>query len=358
MKKYPFLESLGSADGRFVEEVLEYNTAERRIFMKKKIIAIALAAAIAALCGMTAFAVGSGLKDMRGLVGMKGYVDSENDSHNVPDSLGDIDLESIGTSLVGEDDPAPEPGESRITGIVAGRSGYWVTFEVNVNDADFAESVADFGACEYDWEHIDAYGVSPLGIRSDFGGIICTPKLVSAEDGILMFAFNGTAFGGIPDEIAFSCKGFTLRDAAGGRSYKNDRGFEFSVKKSDCISAQTLTSKEQNEIGSVDFRMDIDCCGLFIYSDEEVLGSHSDLINHIFNDCPITFRLKDGTEITEPANAFGPESEGWEEYTSPENSRIISGRGTEEHGIYYCFASVYDVSQIESVEIDGAKFTF
>ncbi len=28
MKKYPFLESLGSADGRFVEEVLEYNTAE------------------------------------------------------------------------------------------------------------------------------------------------------------------------------------------------------------------------------------------------------------------------------------------------------------------------------------------
>ena len=350
MKIPRIAEALGNIDNRFLAEAEPKEIARRRI-----VPAVIAAALAAALCGITAFAIGSRVMDMRGLEKMKGYIDSKNEAANVPESLTAIDLESLGSSLLSEDAAPLGPGESRLTGMVAGRSGYWVTFEINLNDADFAEDIEDFEACDYEWEHISAYGISPLGIRSDFGGVISqNAELISAEDGVLMFAFNGIAFGGIPDEIVFNCDGFKLTDPT-GRSFSNDSGFEFSARKEECVIPETLTSKEAAEIEGVSFKIDMDCCGLLLYSDEDV---PHDLIMRIYDDFPLVFTLKDGTEITEPGNSFGPESPGWEEFTSHEAAHILSGRGTEQNGIYYGFRTVIDISQIEKITVGGAEFGF
>ena len=354
MKKYRLSEELGNIDEAFLEEVFEYQKRSegRQITMsKKRIIQTVIAAALAiAVCGITVFAV-----HMSSLAKLKDYVDKQDDYNNVPDVLKGVDVEEVGTDFVEN----VEPGEAKITSIVAGENGFMATFDVNINDSDLVDKVEDWELGWYSWNNFAIYEITPDGEKLRFGGALSGPQLVSCENGILTFGLDGFANSGLPDELGFSADGFVFHNVITDEEveYTFEHGFDTSVKKDSYTEMETLTSKEPQNIKGIEFSIKMDGLGLLLYADEMTVEEHNDVILYIWNECLLKFTLKDGTEIIDMP-VLNLEKMSAEEYFAPDRINLLSGGGTQRNGIYYKFATVFDITQIESVEIEGAVFTF
>ena len=364
--KYRLSEELGKVNTDFIEEVFEYSeriqSEGRSIIMKKrKILQIAVAAAVlATLCGITVFAVRMG-----GLMKMRDYVREKNEQQNVPEILRDENVEEKGTDLVPEGAPALRPGEARISSILAGKTGFIITYEVNVNGTDIAENVSDYSKGWFRWNGMETYGITPEGEKiKDFASSITGPEFISDDGGVLTFVFNGsvTSEAGIPDHIGFEFSGLTFTDlnnaetAGEAKEYTVDLPVKIDVKKEDYTVLESISCVEPKEIFGHEFTVTMDGCGIILSGGDMTVDEHNEIVYKIYNECDVIFTLNDGTVVTDtPYPDFATLD--IEEYYSREHI-INAGSGTFRNGICYNFATLYDVTQIKSIEIGGAVFTF
>ncbi len=352
--KYFLSEKLNGVDPKFIKEVFEYSASERRgITMEKKKIArtAAIVAALAAVLGISVAAAGFG-----GLFKLSGYIGEKNVSQKIPEALRDSNVDSKVTELSPEGELLP--GEARFESVVAGKWALFATFELNFNDAEFITEDEKMLDGFYQFENVMIYGIDENGEKYlGSGAGISGPTPLSCENGVMTFVLRGGIHGGLPDTIGISWDGiehFTFKDGESiGVSYHPG---EIRVSSEDYTVLSTYVCKEPQTLGGHEYILEADGCGMILYTEDKLTPEeHVELNNERLFNADITLTLKDGTVVVD--NPMGLSKMGPEYLTM---THIIGGSGTvsdgSRFGISYEFTSVFDIAQIESVEIEGMRF--
>lgn len=356
MNGWEAVKGFGGIDDRYIAEALTTEASEsgqgRRIIMngKKRLGIILVAAVLILALSVTAIAVGVG-----NLTKMSKYVEDQNGYGNVPDALRNADVEGMGNDLMSEDSPDLAAGEARVTSILAGKRGFIMTFEINLNDSKEFTDVIDPSIGWYEFKNFGIYEVTPEGEKISRNSICDGPSLVTNENGVYTFAFKGSVYDGMPDELGASCDSIIFHDLNSGNyvDIEYDHGFEISVVRDSYDLIETINSKETNEINGVEFTAELDGLGMYLYAPEATAEEHDTILDVYYS--AVTFKLTDGTEITDMLYPDFSIIDADEYFNG---TRLLSGGGTSLNGVYCEFMTVYDVSLIESVTVCGVEFTF
>ena len=339
----------GGIEEKFVAEALETRgIGEGRIIRmnsKKKIAAITVAAVLAGVLAVSAVAVG-----LSGLGRLKKYVDKQNEFMNVPDALADVDLEEIGTEPE-EDIPGERPFEPRVSGIITGKGGLIATVEMDVSDdAEFAALSPD-EPCWYEFPDLVWYIPGEDGGRISFGSS-GHADFVSLEDGIVTAALKIFTGDSLPDSFVIGLSEIVRHDITSDTdaSYTFGEEKRIEIDKDLYTPLECVKSKNTATVRGVEFTAEMDGLGIYFTSTaDEHTSEENQVLLEIYDECPLTFRLRDGSEIVE----------NWKDFNFDAPKLIGSGTTGAQYGkISYGFVTVFDVTQIESVEIDGERFEF
>lgn len=339
MKKYPFLESLGSADGRFVEEVLEYNTAERRIFMKKKIIAIALAAALAVTAGISAVAANVG-----GLEKLGEFFDRTREAIDTPEEFPTVDVTAVGAdeTVSAEPDVSEplKPGEARLTSAFTTNHGFYGTIEWNLEGMGLPDSLPE-DALENHGYNVGAVSlyreVDGERQRCVFGGQIGTTRNGDIIE--IVIDANGvekSLEGNLIIEIdSLDYTAYEVDDKVAVPLYEGKAEIEVNADDYPKLESRYSVNKPLGEDGKA---LTLELCpsGIEIRN-EDGECSGIDLLESV-----IELRMNDGTTVRGRIR----------DYSTHE---LIFAFGTSN---YVGFATPLDVDSVESVSVDGVEFTF
>ena len=330
----------GGIEERFIAEALEDRGKgrERSIEMKngKKLTAVMIAAVLALVLAVTAVAVG-----WSSLSKIKNYVDDKKETFNIPKDLGNVDIEENGVDLADPEAPALPAGS-------AGASG---------SDEAFA-SLSPDEPCWYEFDGIKWYQKGEDGEQLSFGSS-GGAEFVSIENGILTAAIRITTGSALPENFTVYIPKIIRHDVITGTEATYDvtaATYDMPVKELeiDVTAAEPMESvKSQNAatIRGFEFTAEMDGFGIYFKSTaEERSKEENEALLDIYNECPLTFKLKDGSEITDI----------WSDFSNFEATKLIGSSSTEaaEGGIYYGFVTLFDISQIESITVEGAEFVF
>lgn len=347
----------GGIEERFIAEALEDRGkgGERSIEMKngKKLTAVMIAAVLALVLAVTAVAVG-----WSSLSKIKNYVDDKKETFNIPKDLGNVDIEENGVDLADPEAPALPAGECRIASIIRGRRGLIATAEINVSDDEAFASLSPDEPCWYEFEGMNWYQKGEDGEHLSFGSS-GGAEFVSLENGILTAAIRVTTGSVLPEHFTVYIPKIIRHDVITGTETTYDvpsatydvTANELEIDVTAAEPMESVKSKNSATIRGVEFTAEMDGFGIYFKSTaEERSKEENEALIDIYNECPLTFKLKDGSEITDI----------WSDYTNFETTKLIGSSSTEaaEGGIYYGFVTLFDISRIESITVEGAEFEF
>lgn len=352
-------EEFGKIGDRFIEEALTPERSEvgleRRIIMsKKKIVAIALAAAlVVAVGGMSIAASVSNLAKIGDI-----YKQDE-EALRVPEDLKKVDIVAEGTELVttaAEDsDPEPlKPGEARFTSVVATKYSVDATVEINVAGMGFPDEMPEDALKPEQGYLIEWVDVNNEETANQESGLPCgygNGEVVSIEDDILTAVVNCSAT--LTDRPFEGDLTFTLKDIG----YIVLDGIDKVIKPIyDGELTLTLSADDYKVIPSrysepvehngVVYTLEASPSALVLTKDDgDMWNGWGDDDEEIYLDVfgEVTFNMKDGTSYTTNLKNH-----------SYNDSIIISSGG----GGYGRFTSLIDVNELESVTIQGVVFNF
>ncbi len=339
MNRYPFLESLDSADGKFVKEVLEYKTAERRIIMKKKIIAIALAAALAVTAGVSAVAANGG-----GLEKLGEFFDRTREAIDTPEEFPTVDVTAVGADVTVSAEPDVseplKPGEARLTSAFTTNHGFYGTIEWNLEGMGLPDSLPE--------DALENHGYNVGAVRlyrevdgerqwCGFGGQIGTTRngdiieIVIDANGI-----DKKLEGNLIMEIdSLDYTAYEDNDKVPVPLYEGKVEIEINIDDYPTLKSRYSVNKPIGEDGKA---LTLELCpsGIEIRNEDgEYAGI--DLLESV-----IELRMNDGTTV----------SGRMRDYSTHE---LIFAFGTSN---YIGFATPLDVEMVGSVTVDGIEFTF
>lgn len=343
MNKYPFLESLDHADEKFVKEVLEYKTAERRIIMKKKIIAIALAAALAVTAGVSAVAENGG-----GFEKLGEYFNRTRETIKAPEDFPTVDARAVSadvTAAVTKNaeaaDPEPlKPGEARLTSAFTTNHGFYGTIEWNLEGMGLPDALPEEALANHGY---DVGGVSFYkdvdGEKQRFGifGMVSTVR----NGNIIEIVIDASNLEKKPEGeliIGFDSLNYTKYEGDNKVMVPVYEGaVEIAVNVDDYPKLESRYSVNK-PLGDDGKALTLELCpsGIEIRNEDgEYAGIN--LLKSV-----IELRMTDGTCVSGCILDYS-------------NHELIFGGGS---GNYISFATPLDVETVESVTVDGIEFTF
>lgn len=381
MKKYPFLEAIGTADEKFLEEVFEDNEHERRkIYMsKKKLVTIMIAAALIVALGVTAVATGWSRLNQLG-----DYFEWNKEILRLPEELPVIDnpevyVKEVVTSAVTDETEAaedakavgkaeythPAPGTAQITTVsMAGRSIY-MTIEFNAEGLDIPPELPEDARQAPDEEFFFEWADTNFIWSGGRGGTI------SRNGDIFTIIFSRNNIFALPeDEIVIKLQRFGYLNADKHFVTLRDIEVEVRLPVSEINVMEPLKSKNTVEIMNAEFGVELSAYDMVIYSDidslfaaglvdSEGLGIGDDPFGFgmdekpwtDFNEGGLELHMLDGTVFTEHPFANG----GSHLITSKSGFRDVEkGRIAE----VWSWEVPIDIAQIDYIVLNGNRFDF
>ncbi len=346
MKQYRYLDLIGKTDERFIKEVLDIHDSERRsiTMSKKRIVAVAVAAALVLALGVSAVAA-----YLRGLNTVEKYISDREESIRLPESFATVAAQDIGTEIEPEDDEAFNPGDARATGVIVSRDSFYATVEINASDA---------GLDDYDYpDYFDGkFQSGKFGMTADvdgeevlFGYTGNTP-MVSCEDGIMTLVMHFSAY--LPEGVdAINVEigefGYTSYDNPPDKEHVavSDKVYSFSIPVDESDMVVPVNSVNEAECDGVKFTAAVDSLGLHFYPQLEISEENNETVREIFDTNKIGIKMKDGTEM-----------KGLFYDTSVPH--VLAGGFMGAGETYFSFETLVDVEEIESISLGDAVFKF
>jgi len=387
MKKYPFLEAMSAVDEKFLEEVLNDSKEQerRRIYMnKKRTVTILVAAAL--VVTMAATAVAAGISKISTL---GDYFEGHRQSRNIPDEVpmmrnpddyasefttsteatkaeevnGVVDTtEAIDTYT------PPAPGEAKILAVSATKYNMYMTVEFNVAGLDLPKELPEDSSPTGEWYFGD--------MEANFIGALPNMELMSYENDIMTYGFwfnhprflrDGSTLTEeecTQDEFILTLKtiGYTAYSDLTPEGYKTkdykavrDVDFELRVPLDEIEIMEPIKSTNTATLMGVDgftielspydmdLRTSIDnltAAGIDATDKKSILKMY----DYLWKEIVIEFHMLDGSSFYEDFTKF--------------TSNIIDGGGSGANGATYCFCVPLDITQIDYITINDARFDF
>lgn len=383
MKKYPFLEAIGTADEKFLEEVIKDNEHERRkISMnKKKLVTIMIAAALMVAVGITTAA-----SNWSRLNQLSDYFEWSKETWQIPEEVPVIENPEIygkevvtsATTAESEDTQAisnaaevnsytpPAPGTAQITAVSSTGRSIFMTIEFNAEGLDIPPELPEDARqapgeefCFY-WADTNFYWSGGRG------------GTVSRNGDIFTIIFSRNNIFALPeDEIVIKLQRFGYFNAAKDFVTLRDIEVEVRLPVSEINIMEPLKSKNTVEIMNAEFGVELSAYEIVIYSDIDSLFAAGLVDSEGFgikNDYPASFgtdekpwtdfyegglelHMLDGTVFTDHPLAY----DGSHLITS------MSGFRDVEKGriaMVWSWEVPIDVAQIDYIVLDGNRFDF
>lgn len=383
MKKYPFLEAIGTVDEKFLEEALDDSKEQERRHIsmnKRKTVMIMIAAAL--IFAMAATAVAAGISKISTL----GSYFKDTQEHlripdvapimrNPEDYANEVTAE-VTTTAQSEDvkgvvDAAgtidtytpPAPGEAKIAAVSATKYSLFMTIEYNVAGMNIPKVLPEDAGSN------GSYYFS--GIDKNFQCAFAGGGCVSYEGDIMTFVYNWDNLVYSEDEIVITFKdlGYTSYsepDAEGIREkdFKavKEVNVELRLPMSELHFMESIESTNTTELMGLDFSAEISPYELIVWTDidslasagydretEEGLKAYNDLMTKL-DESNIKLHMLDGTEVKHDLFNY--------DYLI---MRSISGCSDLERNItgpVFFFTVPIDITQIDYIMVDDARFDF
>lgn len=376
MKEYPFLEAIGTADEKFLEEVFEDNIEHERrqdFMSKKKIVTIMIAAALIVAMGVTAVAAGVSKIRMLG-----NYFEGNKERLHIPDEVPIMqNPEDYANEVTQSADTAqtapvkgaikdagaidnytpPAPGEAKITAVSATKRSLVMTIEFNASGLGIPQELPEDALSDegysFEWPENNC-----MGGASRFGPI-------SRDGDIITFIYTcDTGFGLPEDELVVTLHkfGYFARDSL-NKGFKTIKDIDVEVRLpvSEINFMETLTAANTGKLMDADFTVELSPYELCVYSDSDnLIAAGHDLkdmnkwnatvSDYFMKDCNIEFHLLDGTSFTEGIAVR-------DRYTCLiTHGSIVANESIS--GAEYSFEVPLDISQVDYIIIKDVRFDF
>ena len=374
----------GGIDGRYIAEALEtinLDGERSKITMKnrKKLLTALIAAALAVAVSVTAVAANSG-----GLIKLGEYFDKNESNFGTPEEMPKADLLDIGKELTtaspepspaettaAEEKPAEpepfEPGDARVTSVVATNNGLFCTIEVNVAGYGLPDDGEEH---DYGFESTLVYkevdgerSPFPLGGHINYqrnGDII--EVIISGEDtarpeGKLIFELTDLYYTILEDvndadlseygDEADYIKSLVSMIETEVPAYEGK--FEAVLNPEDYTVTESLWSENTAEINGLTYRLELSPNSItFAFDgdrDPELTLEYYEARNEAFDE----LAHKDITLVTKSGERFTDNL-----YDYYGDNKFIGGFS----GGHISFVTLIDPNEIASVIIGDTEFTF
>ena len=376
MNKEKVAEYIGNIDDRYLEEVFQHKGQNRRKTMnKKKLVAIALAAALVVAIGATT-AVASWSR----LNQLGGFFDWKKDAMRIPDEVPiikdpEIYGKEVNTNVTAAADDGetvseaaqvssyapPAPGTAQITSVSATKHSIYVTVEFNAAGLDIPSELPE------DARHDEQYGFE--WPETNFIWMGGGGADVSRDGDIFTYVFHWNSIYKFPeDEIVIKLQRFGYTNADKNFVTLHDIEVEARLPMDEVEFMESIKSKKPVDIMGIEHTAELSAYELLIWcSDEDLVAKGliddegywvSDEQKKQYTDtfgfgAVMEFHMTDGSVFTEHlfTNEFG-------------TSHLIGSRGgtrdpdTGVNAVAYCFEVPLDISQIDYITLDGYRFDF
>lgn len=376
MKKYPFLEAIGTVDEKFLEEALDDSKEQerRQISMnKRKTVTILIAAAL--IFAMAATAVAAGISKISTL---GNYFDDFSEYLKIPDE-GPImrnpeDYANEVTTTAQSDDvngvvnatgavdtyTPPKPGEAKIIAVSATKRSLYLTYEFNAAGLEIPQELPEDALpgeeYRFEWADVNFMWSGGKGGTISRDGNIFT--------GIL---HRNNIFEFPEDEIVIKLQRFGYAAMEGiDKVHKTiaDIEVEMRLPMNQINIMESIKSKNTAKVMGAESTAELSAYELIIYSDAEQLsaagydssmgwGGEGKNTAEYYLKSVLEFHMLDGTVFTEHlfTNEF-------------ETSHIVgnmSGFKDKENGLdakVLSFEVPIDTAQIDYIMVGDARFDF
>lgn len=394
MKKYPFLEAMSAVDDKFLEEVLSDNKEQERRQVpmnKKRTVTILVAAAL--VVAMAATAVAAGVSKISTLgdyfAGAKEHFkvpdevpmmqNPEDYAYEVTTSTTTAQTEEVkgvvdATEAVDTYTP-PAPGEAKILAVSATKYNVYMTVEFNVAGLDLPKELPEDSSPTGEWY----FGYEDM--ESNFRGALPNMELMSYENDIMTYAFwfkfpmflmdnnvlteeereqdefiltlksiGYTAYSD-PTPEGYTPKGYRKKEYQAVR----DVDFEIRVPLDEIEIMEPIKSTNTATLKGVDgFTIELSPYDMDLRTsidnltaagiDEMDQESVSKMSDYFLKELVIEFHMLDGSSFYEDFTKF--------------THNIINGGGAGATGATFDFWVPIDITQIDYITINDARFDF
>lgn len=380
MKKYPFLEAIGTADEKFLEEVFEDKENERRqiSMSKKKLVTIMIAAALVVAIGATTAAASWNRLNQIG-----SFFDWLKDAQQIPDEVPIINdpevyAKEVNTNVTtaADDDTAaasttaevksytpPAPGTAQITSVSATARSIYVAVEFNAAGLDIPpelpEDARHDAQFQFEWPETNFIWTSGGGAD------------ISRDGDIFTYVFHWDSIYEFPeDEIVIKLQRFGYMNADKYFVTLHDIEVEARLPVDEINFMESIKSKNSIDIMGIEHTAELSAYEFLIwYNDEDLIANGikdengycgSDERVRQYNDAfnfsmgaELEYHMTDGTVFIEHlfTNEFGA-------------SHLIGSMGgakdadTGASAVIYTFEVPLDISQIDYIVMNGYRFDF
>lgn len=380
MNEKKFAEQFGNIDSSFVDEALDYKPLKSKggLYMsKKKLVSIALAAALVVAIGATT-AVASWSR----LNQFNDFFDWMKDAQNIPDEVPVINdpevyakevapkvttterdaEEAAGVTSKVETYTPPAPGTAQITGVSATPYTVYLTIEFNAEGWDIPDEIPA------DARHDEEFHFEWADVNFGWSGGKSFD--VSRDGNIFTYIFSRNNIREYPeDEIVITLQRFGYLTADKNFVTLRDEDVEVRLPVDEIDFMETVKSENSVNIMGIEHTAELSPYELLIWCNEDDLvanglldengywtnGELVEEYNDVFRsiNTVIELHMTDGTVFTDHilTNEFG----------IAHIVGTMSGRRHTDIGIcadYYGFEVPLDISQIDYIIFSGNRFDF
>ncbi len=384
MKKYPFLEAIGTVDEKFLEEALNDSKEQerRQISMnKRKTVTIMIAAVLVFTMAATAVAAGVSKLSIFG-----SYFEGRRQRSNIPDEVPIMNnpkdyANEVTTSTTtaqteevnGVVDAAgaieaytpPAPGEAKIIAVSATKHNMYMTLEINVAGMDIPKELPE------DSSPTGQYYFGYEGHEQNFRSAFSRMEMISYEDDIMTFVMSWDGHICSEDELVVKLSqiGYTAYsepDAEGHRSkdFKAvaDLEIELRLPVSELNIMEPIKSSNTAKLIGADYSVELSpyelvlCTSMdsliaagYDLESEEGIYEFDKVDMELFNSI-VELHMLDGTEVR-----YDPMSYDFHLYRSGSGFRDYESR---QFGRIFFLNVPIDTTQIDYIMVDDAHFDF
>ena len=355
MNEKKFAEQFGNIDSAFVDEALNYRPLKSKggIHMsKKKMVSIALAAALVVAVGATTVAA-----TLSGLSKMKGYFDNvEDDYDNIAGMPVIEDAEQYGTEV--NSSAVSGTVSAQVASVTCDEHSIYALVDITMQGATVPDDLTEEAYFTFrEW-------------RNENHAISCRSELISREGDVFTYVYHFAGMRKLPEEdIVIKLTDFGYY--ATGMMYDENRNdlfiplaecqLDLRISASELNVQQAVNAQSPVLVRGVEMKAELSPLGILLYGDlaeiEEKTSVYSEELDMMISDKyfldakSFQFCMKDGTVVGDGENyetVYGLIS-------------AVNGWVDPDTGLKYTyigFAAPIDVSQVECVLVHGAQFDF
>ncbi len=396
MKKYPFLEAIGTVDEKFLEEALNDSKEQerRQISMnKRKTVTIMIAAVLVFTMAATAVAAGVSKLSIFG-----SYFEGRRQRSNIPDEVPIMNnpkdyANEVTTSTTtaqteevnGVVDAAgaieaytpPAPGEAKIIAVSATKHNMYMTLEINVAGMDIPKELPEDSSPTGQWYFDD--------MESNFRCAFPNMELISYENDIMTYGFWWrcplflvdksalTEEERAQDEYVLKLKtlGYTAYSDPTPDGFKTkkfkaikDLDIEIRLPLDEINIMEAIQSTNTGKLMDADFSMELSPYDLSVYSsfdslaaagfevddNEGVKKTTEKLHEYFWREAVVEYHMLDGTSFTEDFPMFT--------HNLVSGGKITFRTDERVGGAIYTFEVPLDITQVDYITINDVRFDF